>query len=94
MLIVSGRLHVAATARDDFLTGCREVVTHARTAPGCLDFALSPDLLDPTRINVYERWESDEALTAFRDSGPAPDQLVAIVDADVQKYRISAAEPA
>jgi heme-degrading monooxygenase HmoA len=39
----------------------------AREAPGCLDFAQSPDPLEPDRINVFERWESDAALQAFRD---------------------------
>ncbi|MFF3242440.1 putative quinol monooxygenase [Streptomyces sp. NPDC002870] len=92
MLIVSGRVHVAADARDGYLDGCQEVVTQARSAPGCLDFALSPDLLDPTRVNVYERWESDADLAAFRGSGPDTGQLAAIVDAEVMKYRISATE--
>ncbi len=26
--------------------------------PGCLDFALSADLVEPGRINIFERWES------------------------------------
>ncbi|MCX4822597.1 antibiotic biosynthesis monooxygenase [Streptomyces sp. NBC_01142] len=94
MLIVSGRLHVAAEARDAYLADCHEVVTQARSAPGCLDFALSPDLLDPTRINVYERWESDADLTAFRGAGPDAGQQAAILDAEVMRYRISATEPA
>lgn len=94
MLIVSGKLHIVAGARDEYLAGCREVVAQARQAAGCLDFALSADLLDPGRINVYERWESDASLEAFRGSGPDTAQLDQIRDAEVQRYRISAAEPA
>jgi quinol monooxygenase YgiN len=94
MLIIAGWLRVDPGARADYLEGCAAVVTQARTAPGCLDFALTADLLDPARINVYERWESDEQLLAFRGSGPDAAQTAQIRDADVRKYRISAVEAA
>ncbi|MCP3822019.1 antibiotic biosynthesis monooxygenase [Streptomyces sp. A3M-1-3] len=94
MIIVSGKLYVDPAARDAYLAGCRTVVEQARAAPGCFDFALSADLAEPGRINVYERWESDEQLMAFRGSGPEPEQAAAIRDAEVSRYRISAVEPA
>jgi quinol monooxygenase YgiN len=94
MLIIAGWLRVDPEARDSYLDGCAAVVSQARSAPGCLDFALTADLLDPARINVYERWESDEQLHAFRGSGPDSGQTEQIRDADVLKYRISATEPA
>lgn len=94
MLIIAGLLHVDPDARADYLDGCAAVVEQARTAPGCLDFSLTADLLDPGRINVYERWESDEQLLAFRGSGPDDAQAAQIRDADVRKYRISAVEAA
>jgi quinol monooxygenase YgiN len=94
VLIIAGWLLVDPAARGDYLDGCTAVVTQARSAPGCLDFALTADLLDPGRINVYERWENDEQLHAFRGSGPDAGQVTQIRDADVRKYRISATEPA
>ncbi|MFE3454676.1 putative quinol monooxygenase [Nonomuraea sp. NPDC059194] len=94
MIIISGKLYVDADARDAYLAGCREVLEQARAAPGCLDFALSADLLEPGRINVYERWESDEDLERFRGAGPSGDQNVQIRDAEVSRYRISGVEPA
>ena len=94
MLIIAGWLRVDPDARSDYLDGCADVVAQARSAPGCLDFALAPDLLDPDRIYVYERWESEEELLAFRGSGPSDDQAAEIRDADVRRYRISAVEPA
>ncbi|WP_326796287.1 putative quinol monooxygenase [Streptomyces sp. NBC_01808] len=78
--------------RDDYLAGCANVVTQARTAAGCLDFALSPDPVEADRINVYERWETDEDVLRFRGTGPDADQSVRILDADVHKYRISGIE--
>ncbi len=92
VLIIAGRLHVHPENRDRYLAECVEVVTAARSAPGCLDFALTADTVDPSRIEVYERWDSDETLHAFRGSGPDGAQASEILDADVQKYRISAVE--
>ena len=61
----------------------------ARTTSGCLDFALSPDLVDPRRINVFERWIGQEELTRFRGSGPSDDHNDAIQDADVQEFSVN-----
>jgi hypothetical protein len=61
-------------------------VAAARRAQGCLDFALSPDLLDPGRINVHERWSSTEDLRRFRGKGPDDGQLAALLNIDVNEY--------
>ncbi|MFB4305312.1 putative quinol monooxygenase [Actinomadura sp. GTD37] len=92
MIIISGALYVEAGTRDGFLDGCREVVALARAAPGCLDFALSADLVEPDRINVYERWESGEDVERFRGGGPEPEQAARIRHAEVMKYVISGVE--
>ncbi|MEV0805288.1 antibiotic biosynthesis monooxygenase family protein [Micromonospora sp. NPDC050200] len=89
MLIVAGSLYVDPAGRDAYLASCAETVRQARSAPGCVDFAISADLVEPGRINVYERWESDEQLLAFRGSGPSEEQTVAILGAEVHRYRIS-----
>jgi quinol monooxygenase YgiN len=94
VIVVSGALYVDPAGRDEYLAGCREVVEQARAAEGCLDFAIGADLLDAGRINVYERWESDEHLEAFRGSGPPSGQLDKLLDAQVQRYRISSVEAA
>ena len=90
MVIVSGHLIVAHEVRDDYLAGCADVVEQARRAPGCLDFAISADLLDAARINIFERWNSQAAVEAFRASGTAEDQVAMIVSASVSEYDISA----
>ncbi|MFC7544761.1 putative quinol monooxygenase [Plantactinospora sp. GCM10030261] len=92
MLIVAGSIWVDPADRDSYLAGCRQVVGAARAAAGCHDFALDADLLEPGRINIFERWESDGHLHAFRGSGPDQEQTVAITRAEVSKYRISSVE--
>lgn len=90
MILVAGALFVDPAGREEYLAGCRAVVEQARATRGCLDFALSPDLVDARRINVYERWIDEEALMRFRGSGPSDDQNDAIQDADVQEFRLQA----
>jgi quinol monooxygenase YgiN len=88
VVIVAGQVFVRPELRDQYLAGCVEVMRQARRAPGCLDFAVSADLLDPERINVLERWESQAAVEAFRGSGPSFDQTAAIVSAFVAEYDV------
>lgn len=89
MVIVSGWLRVAPDDRSTYLGGCRAVIEAARAAPGCLDFHLSADLIEDDRINVFEQWESTEAVERFRGSGPDDDQQSMIVDAHVEQHEIA-----
>ncbi|QIG45755.1 antibiotic biosynthesis monooxygenase [Nocardioides anomalus] len=86
MVIVAGHLLVDADERAAYLESCREVVEAARATDGCLDFALTADLVDPRRVNVFERWESQEAVETFRGDGPAGDQQAAVRGGSVAEY--------
>ena len=86
MIIVAGHLTVDPAGRAGYVAGCAQVVRLAREAPGCLDFAIGPDLLDDGRVNVHERWASRAELDAFRGSGPSDAQQDAILDASVEEY--------
>ena len=89
MVIVAGHLIVGPEARDDYLASCTPVVQQARTTPGCLDFAIAADLLDPARINLFERWDSQDAVNAFRGCGPGDEQADMIVSGSVFEYDVS-----
>jgi hypothetical protein len=45
MIIVAGQILVEPERREAYLQGCIEVIEQARSAPGCLDFALTADLV-------------------------------------------------
>ena len=95
MIIVAGWLRVAADEREAYLAAVSHIAPQAREAPGCLDFVQTADPVDPERIVIYERWESDEDLLAYRSSGSDDDAGAGtpdILGADVAKYRISAVE--
>jgi quinol monooxygenase YgiN len=89
VVIVAGHVVVDPQERDDYLSGCVEVVRQARRAPGCLDFALSADLVEPGRVNIFERWESQAAVEAFRGSGPSDEQGAALLSASVAEYDVA-----
>jgi quinol monooxygenase YgiN len=88
-LIIAGHLAVSRTERDAYVEECVAVVRAARTAPGCLDYAITADSLDPSVVRIFERWENEEQLLAFRGSGPSDDQQSAVVAADVKRYGVS-----
>ena len=95
MIIIAGHLRIAASEREEYLTAVSGVAVLARRLPGCHDFVQSADPIDSERINIFERWDNDEVLMAFRSSGSDNDEpatLPAVLSADVAKYRISAVE--
>ena len=93
MVIVAGHITVEPSERDAYVAGCVDVVRQARAAPGCLDFSIAGDPVDPGRVNVYERWESQAAVEAFRGSGPSDDQSATIISGAVAEYDVAAERP-
>ena len=93
MVIVAGHITVDPEQRESYLAGSMSVVEEARPADGCLDFVITADLLDPGRVNVFERWESQEALETFRGSGPGNEQGAAMLSVSVAEYDIVDVRP-
>jgi quinol monooxygenase YgiN len=90
VIIVSGWLRVLPEQRQGYLDGCRAVVEAARQAPGCIEFHLGADPLDPERIVVFEQWASATHVDDFRAAeGPQPTHLDAIVDAHVEQHDVA-----
>ncbi|HVA08772.1 MAG TPA: antibiotic biosynthesis monooxygenase family protein [Acidimicrobiales bacterium] len=89
MLIIAGHLVVIPNERDAYVAECVATVEEARRAPGCLDFSITADTVDSGRVRIYERWEDEEQLLAFRGSGPSDSQQAAIVGAEVKRYGVA-----
>jgi quinol monooxygenase YgiN len=89
MVIVAGHIVVDQEQRKSYLVGCKGVVEQARSSPGCLDFAVTADLVDPGRINIFERWETQAAVEAFRGSGPSDEQSAVMLSASVAEYDVA-----
>ena len=89
---MAGPIYVDEAERDSYLQGCREVIVAARGSAGCLDFHLAADPIEPGRINVYEQWDSVEAVEAFRGSGPSADQTASIREARVAQHEVASSQ--
>lgn len=93
MLIIAGHVQVDPERRDEYVAAHVKLVGRARSAPGCLDLAITADLLDPGRVNNFERWESQEALDAWRKVARAPRTRIEFLAVDVQLYDVTGARP-
>lgn len=94
MIIVSGRISVRPEARQAFVTASAQAVALARRTPGCRDFVVAADPLEPDRVNVYEEWESEQALLAFRGDGPDDPLSASILRAEVARHSVASSGPA
>jgi len=64
LIIVGGTFEVDPAERDTFLAGRHELMRRSRAEPGCLEYVFSADPIDASRVVLFERWESQEALDA------------------------------
>jgi quinol monooxygenase YgiN len=92
-VIVAGKVYVDPAARDRFIEAHRHIVEQARKHPGCLDLAISPDPIEEGRVNIFEHFESREALEAWRAIAPAPAASSDIEDVQVLKHEVSGSGP-
>ena len=95
MVIVSGVFTVDPEQRDAFVDGRREGMRTSRAEPGCLEYTFSADPLDPGRVLLFERWESQDALhahLALATQRPAPragDTPAAPLSASITVYDVT-----
>ena len=78
MIVIAGYLTIAADQREAALAAVRPAVEATRAEAGNLDYAFSFDATDDTRLNVLERWEDDDALTAHMGSDHLAEMMTAI----------------
>ena len=64
MVIVGGAFEVEPDQREEFLAGRHDAMRRSRAESGCLEYTLSADPIDPSRVVLFERWSSQEALDA------------------------------
>jgi heme-degrading monooxygenase HmoA len=60
--------------------------------PGCIDLYLSADPVDEGRINLFERWESEQHLQAWRSIAEPPPKPK-ILKTRVEKHTVSSSAP-
>lgn len=76
MLIVTGSFTVEPDQRQKYLDEQLETMHRTRGEQGCLEYVFAADPLEPGRVILSERWESEEALNAHIEnlrSAPRPE---------------------
>ena len=94
MIIVSGRMKIKAGKRQSFLAASLDAIQAARKTSGCGDFIVAADPIEEDRVNIYEEWDSENALLAFRGDGPDDGMTNLIIDAQVRRHVVSGSGPA
>ncbi len=92
MVIIAGKLYVPAELRDAWVEEHRDVIGRARSMPGCVDLYITADPLEPGRVNMYECWETEQQLDAWRAIADPPARP-AEFSGDVHMYEISSVGP-
>ncbi|KAA8889716.1 antibiotic biosynthesis monooxygenase [Nocardia colli] len=93
MLIIAGYAEVDPAQRDAYVSAFQDLLSRSRSAPGCLDCAITADPVDPDRVNVYERWDTPENLEAWRAVADAPALDITIKNTYVMKYTVTDERP-
>ena len=97
-ILIAAQIDVVPENREKALQSAQPWIDGALAQPGCIHYNWSADLNDPARINVFEEWESEEALAAHF-SGPQYAGMRAhlgasgLIKAASRKYRIDAEWP-
>lgn len=93
MWIIAGHFTVDNDKQAAFIEAHRDLVERARQAPGCLDIAITADPVDLGRINNYERWETWDAIEAWRGRADAPDTGIEFRDVEVTAFEVASTRP-
>jgi len=80
MLIVAGHFVVDPADQEAFVAGRVAAMTATRTEAGCLEYVMSSDPVDATRVILFERWADQASFDAHmagladapKSTGPAP----------------------
>jgi len=67
-IILAGTVRLPPERLADLRPHLRAQVEGSRAEPGCLDYALTEDPLDPGLIRVYEHFVDEDALAFHRAS--------------------------
>jgi len=84
MLIVAGEVKVESTTEVEKARAAIIAMVEASNAePGCILYAFSQDLTDPTIIRITEKWQDQAALDAHFNAPHMATFMAAMADAKI-----------
>jgi quinol monooxygenase YgiN len=98
VLLIAGSIRIDPTQRDELIGAAIEVARELRKQIGCTHVAISADLEDRGQLYLFQKWESQAALTANISSAriyAIRNQVgkLGIRDMALLKYEVEAIEP-
>ncbi|QLC25392.1 antibiotic biosynthesis monooxygenase [Parasphingopyxis algicola] len=97
-VVVSAMVDLEPEKREEALKTAQPFIDGALSQDGCIAYAWTADLNDPARVQVFEEWESEEALASHL-AGPHYLGMLdhmgsfGIVNAVSRKYRVDKEGP-
>lgn len=64
MLIVLAKAKVSAASMDAARDAIADMVAASNAEDGCIAYAFTQDVLDPTVLHIVEKWQDEAALFA------------------------------
>jgi quinol monooxygenase YgiN len=93
MVIVGGTFEFEPGQRELFLASREAMMRTSRAENGCIEYTFAADPLEPGRVVLYERWESQEALDAHiaaqRAAPRSTEQEVTPISSSILIYDVS-----
>lgn len=97
MLIVGGTITIEPNQVDQLRPAVAAMVKATLSEPGCHEYSFSENLLEPGVIQVYEIWQTPEALEAHINTEHMATYKAAIADLNItsrELYRYEVANQA
>ena len=93
MVVVGGTFAVHPNERESFLASRVDMMRASRAEAGCLEYTFAADPLEPGRVVLFERWESqadlDAHLAAMRANPPKLEPDITPISSAITIYEIS-----
>ena len=64
MIVVVGYITINPEMRAEAEAAIATLVPLTVAEEGCVEYRYAADILEPNRINIWEQWESEEAMNA------------------------------
>jgi quinol monooxygenase YgiN len=93
VVIVGGRFEVEPHQREEFIASRHDLIRASRAETGCLEYTFSADPIEPDRVVLFERWETQVDLDAHLNgmgAGPSPSDEVKPLSVSVVFYDAAA----
>ena len=96
MITTFGTLHLNPARRHEAWQEYLHLVEESRQEPGCTNYVVSADLVDPLTLYIFEEWADEDSLEAHRKSEHFAAHRIRsaghIVAAEINHYQSGSAE--